>query len=88
MIVICNHKRCIPRLLIHIRRLFKGALDCQIHNIIIWCDVDSFQSLETLDNGKPFKDAYNVDLNLVIGCIRYYAGWADKIHGKTIPVGK
>ena len=47
-----------------------------------------FQSLETLDNGKPFKDSYNVDLLLVIRCIRYYAGWADKIHGKTIPVGK
>lgn len=43
-------------------------------------------SLETLDNGKPFKDSFNVDLVLVINCIRYYAGWADKIHGKTIPV--
>ena len=51
-----------------------------------WCD--SFQSLETLDNGKPFKDSYNVDLNLAMGCFRYYAGWADKVHGKTIPVGK
>ncbi|XP_076304921.1 aldehyde dehydrogenase, mitochondrial-like isoform X2 [Tachypleus tridentatus] len=42
-------------------------------------------SLETLDNGKPYSDAYNIDLSLVIKCIRYYAGWADKIHGKTIP---
>ena len=50
--------------------------------------IRSFQSLETLDNGKPFKDSYNVDLVLAINCIRYYAGWADKIHGKTIPVGK
>lgn len=43
-------------------------------------------SLETLDNGKPFADAYNLDLTLTIKCLRYYAGWADKNHGKTIPV--
>merc|ERR1712012_662264 len=43
-------------------------------------------SLESLDNGKPFQDAYNIDLGLTIKCYRYYAGWADKNHGKTIPV--
>ncbi|KAH8026373.1 hypothetical protein HPB51_020357 [Rhipicephalus microplus] len=43
-------------------------------------------SLETLDNGKPFVDAYNIDLPLVIKCLRYYAGYADKNHGKTIPL--
>jgi acyl-CoA reductase-like NAD-dependent aldehyde dehydrogenase len=26
------------------------------------------------------------DVNLAIGTIRYYAGWADKIQGKEIPV--
>jgi len=26
------------------------------------------------------------DLPLTIACYRYYAGWADKNHGKTIPV--
>lgn len=46
------------------------------------------QSLETLDNGKPYHVAFNADLNLVIKCYRYYAGWADKIEGKTVPVGK
>nr|XP_050045114.1 aldehyde dehydrogenase, mitochondrial-like [Dermacentor andersoni] len=43
-------------------------------------------SLETLDNGKPFADAYNIDLPLVVKCLRYYAGYADKNHGKTIPL--
>lgn len=42
--------------------------------------------LETLDNGKPFSQSYNVDLELVIRCYRYYAGWADKNQGKTIPI--
>jgi len=43
-------------------------------------------SLETLDNGKPFSDSFNIDLDLSIKCIRYYAGYADKNHGKTIPL--
>ncbi|VDD85658.1 unnamed protein product [Enterobius vermicularis] len=43
-------------------------------------------SLETLDNGKPYAVAYVADLPLAIQCLRYYAGWADKVHGQTIPV--
>jgi len=42
--------------------------------------------LETLDNGKPLSVAMAADLPLVIDCYRYYAGWADKIEGKTIPI--
>ncbi|XP_038049086.1 aldehyde dehydrogenase, mitochondrial-like [Patiria miniata] len=44
-------------------------------------------SLETLDNGKPYSAAFYADLDLTIKCYRYYAGWADKIEGKTIPIG-
>lgn len=43
-------------------------------------------ALETLDNGKPFGDSLRADLPLTIACYRYYAGWADKIQGKTIPI--
>ncbi len=49
-------------------------------------DREELAALESLDNGKPYKDALNADLALTIKCYRYYAGWADKIHGKTIPV--
>ncbi|KAI9999813.1 hypothetical protein NQD34_011656 [Periophthalmus magnuspinnatus] len=42
--------------------------------------------LETLDNGKPYAVAYCVDLPNVVKCLRYYAGWADKWEGKTIPI--
>ena len=49
-------------------------------------DQEHLGRLETLDNGKPYKDSMNADLPLTIKCYRYYAGWADKIHGKTIPV--
>ncbi len=47
---------------------------------------EELAALESLDNGKPYRDALNADLALTIKCYRYYAGWADKIHGKTIPV--
>ena len=47
---------------------------------------DELAALETLDNGKPISDARAADLPLVIDCLRYYAGWSDKIHGDTIPV--
>lgn len=49
-------------------------------------EADELAALETLDNGKPVNDARNADIALVIDCIRYYAGWADKIQGSTIPV--
>jgi aldehyde dehydrogenase (NAD+) len=47
---------------------------------------DELAALETLDNGKPIRDSQTADLPLTIKCYRYYAGWSDKIHGKTIPV--
>ncbi|MCP4785885.1 MAG: aldehyde dehydrogenase family protein [Fuerstiella sp.] len=49
-------------------------------------NLDELAALETLDNGKPIGDARAADLPLAIDCLRYYAGWADKIHGDTIPI--
>lgn len=43
-------------------------------------------SLETLDCGKPYEDSL-FDIQMALGTLRYYAGWADKIHGQTIPGG-
>lgn len=50
---------------------------------------DYLASLESLDNGKPLNNAgYSSrgDLELTVQCFRYFAGWADKIHGKVLPV--
>uniref|UniRef100_A0A8C9XDF6 Aldehyde dehydrogenase 1 family, member A3 n=1 Tax=Sander lucioperca TaxID=283035 RepID=A0A8C9XDF6_SANLU len=44
-------------------------------------------TLETLDTGKPFLQSFFIDLDGSIKTLRYYAGWADKIHGKSLPVG-
>lgn len=45
---------------------------------------ETLATLETWDNGKPYSVALNEDLGEVIGTFRYYAGYADKIHGQTI----
>jgi len=49
-------------------------------------NLDELAALETLDNGKPIRDAKAADLPLSIDCLRYYAGWADKLTGDTIPI--
>lgn len=49
-------------------------------------NIDELSHLEALDNGKPVSMAKAADLGLVIKTYRYYAGWADKIHGQTIPI--
>ncbi|ORZ02772.1 aldehyde dehydrogenase domain-containing protein [Syncephalastrum racemosum] len=47
-------------------------------------DKDELATLDALDNGKSFVVARDVDITDSIGCYRYFAGWADKIHGKVI----
>ena len=49
-------------------------------------NADDLAALESLDNGKPIGESTAADLPLTIACYRYYAGWADKIHGQTLPV--
>jgi phenylacetaldehyde dehydrogenase len=48
---------------------------------------EEFAQLESLDNGKPLKIARIADLPLAVDHFRYYAGWATKIEGNTIPMG-
>lgn len=48
-------------------------------------NMDLLTAVEALDNGKSFTMA-RIDINGVIGTIRYYGGWADKIEGKTIDI--
>lgn len=46
---------------------------------------DELTELEVLDNGKPIREA-KIDLAMVADSFRYYAGWATKLEGETIPV--
>jgi phenylacetaldehyde dehydrogenase len=47
---------------------------------------EEFAQLESLDNGKPLTVARVADVALTVDHFRYYAGWATKIHGETIPI--
>ncbi|EJQ49503.1 hypothetical protein IEQ_02958 [Bacillus cereus BAG6X1-2] len=47
---------------------------------------EELAQLETLDNGKPIRETMAADVPLAIEHMRYYAGWATKIVGQTIPV--
>lgn len=49
-------------------------------------NLEELAALETLDNGKPISDARAADVPLAIDCLRYYAGWSDKLTGDTIPI--
>lgn len=61
------------------RLIYKFAELMEVHQ-------EELAQLETLDNGKPIRETRNADVPLAIDHIRYYAGWATKIVGQTIPV--
>jgi aldehyde dehydrogenase (NAD+) len=47
---------------------------------------DEIARLETLHNGKPISESRHVEIPAAAECFQYYAGWADKVHGETVPV--
>ena len=47
---------------------------------------DELARLETLDNGKPIFESRQVDIPMVANCFHYFAGWATKLAGETLPV--
>lgn len=49
-------------------------------------NAEELAQLETLDNGKPIRESSNVDIPATVQHFRYYAGWATKVHGETLPV--
>jgi aldehyde dehydrogenase (NAD+) len=58
--------------------LFRLSELCRQHK-------DELARLETLNNGKPLFESA-IDIALTANTLAYYAGWADKVHGETIPV--
>ncbi|MFB6641465.1 aldehyde dehydrogenase family protein [Streptomyces chartreusis] len=47
---------------------------------------EEFAQLEALDNGKSVAVAQGVDVAWAADLFHYYAGWATKIEGRTVPV--
>ncbi|GMA64592.1 aldehyde dehydrogenase family protein [Alicyclobacillus fastidiosus] len=61
------------------RLLYKLADLMELHRV-------ELAQIDTLDNGKPIRETSRADVPLAIEHFRYYAGWASKIVGQTIPV--
>ncbi|KAI9063394.1 NAD-aldehyde dehydrogenase [Trametes sanguinea] len=49
-------------------------------------DAQELAELEALNNGKPVKIARDFDIGDSVQCLRYYAGFADKIVGQSIEI--
>ena len=52
----------------------------------IEADGDYLARLETLDTGHPIRDTRNLDVPRTVATFRYFAGMADKIDGRVVPV--
>ncbi|KAK7040691.1 hypothetical protein VNI00_009597 [Paramarasmius palmivorus] len=61
----------------------RGRLLRQLADLVE-ADKEEFAALESLNMGKPFTQSLGMDVKFSIDVIRYYAGYADKIHAKTI----
>ncbi len=48
--------------------------------------IDEVSRLETLHNGKPIMESRHIEVPMAAECLQYFAGWADKIQGETVPV--
>ena len=49
-------------------------------------NLKTIAAVESLDNGKSITMAA-ADVSYVVGCLKYYAGWADKVHGQVVDTG-
>src|SRR6266571_8535886 len=70
-----------------------GKLSARDRGRIVWKigeklleKADELARLETLHNGKPIFESRQIEIPAAAECFEYYAGWADKVMGETIPV--
>jgi len=70
-----------------------GRLSARERGRLIWRigeklleKADDIARLETLHNGKPIFESRQIEVPASAECFQYFAGWADKIHGETLPV--
>ena len=61
------------------RILFKAAE-------LIEAEAEYISALETLEVGKLYRDGVFGDLPATLATFRYYAGYADKLYGTTVPL--
>lgn len=54
---------------------------------LLEADAERMAQLETADNGKVIRET-RVQMRFAARNYRYFAGWADKLHGETIPLDR
>lgn len=48
-------------------------------------DRDRLARLLSLENGKPLRQSYD-EVETTVRNFEYYGGWADKVHGRVVPI--
>ena len=46
---------------------------------------DHLAKLLSLENGKPLRESYD-EVETTVRNFEYYGGWADKVHGRVVPI--
>ncbi len=54
---------------------------------LVWQRREELALLESMNNGKTFKDALRADVGPASATLAYYSEWANKILGEVLPVG-
>ncbi len=69
-----------------------GKMTARERGTLLWRIADALEAkteefalLETIDNGKPIFESRYVDVPAGVDALRYFAGWADKVAGETLP---
>jgi len=52
---------------------------------LMFAHADELAELETICTGKPIRETRGVEVPLAAEIFQYFAGWATKIHGETVP---
>jgi acyl-CoA reductase-like NAD-dependent aldehyde dehydrogenase len=53
---------------------------------LVWERREAIALVETLNNGKLYRDALTDDVGAAAGALQYFASWGDKLCGETLPV--
>ncbi|KAI3915772.1 hypothetical protein MKW92_023135 [Papaver armeniacum] len=67
-----------PKMTAYVKGYFSAFMD------LIDKHSDELAALESWDTGKTYEQATQIELPMISRLVRYYAGWADKIHGLTV----
>ena len=54
---------------------------------LVAANADRLAQLETRDNGKAIRETAGREFAVIAEWFHYFAGFADKLHGETIPLG-